>query len=71
MIISRLYAEARNVCYVNSDGILNWNDCDYENGVRPFWWISVVYKLLKRLQGVLHIIKRAYDLSRVLRDKYK
>lgn len=19
--------------------MLNWNDCDYCNGVRPFWWI--------------------------------
>ncbi len=27
---------ARNVCYVNSDGILSWGDCDYCSGVRPF-----------------------------------
>ena len=25
-----------NVCYVNDDGTLNRNDCDYSNGVRPF-----------------------------------
>lgn len=27
---------ARYVCYVNSIGILNWNDCGYSRGVRPF-----------------------------------
>ena len=37
-MIYGLCADARNVCYVNDDGALNWNDCDYDNGVRPFWW---------------------------------
>ena len=27
---------ARGVCYVNSNGVPNWNDCDWTNGVRPF-----------------------------------
>ena len=27
---------SRYVCYVNSNGILLWNDCDYTCGVRPF-----------------------------------
>lgn len=27
---------ARNVCFVGSYGVLNWNDCDYSSGVRPF-----------------------------------
>lgn len=27
---------ARNVCVVNSGGILCWYDCDFSNGVRPF-----------------------------------
>lgn len=26
----------RNVCCVDSDGILYWSDCDFSNGVRPF-----------------------------------
>lgn len=26
---------ARRVCCVNSDGIRNWDDCDYSDGVRP------------------------------------
>ena len=38
-MVLRLCAEARNVCYVNDDGTLNWNNCNYSNGVRPFWWI--------------------------------
>ncbi|MBQ8404895.1 MAG: hypothetical protein IJX55_10835 [Clostridia bacterium] len=69
----RLYAEARNVCYVNSNGVLNWNNSDNDDGgVRPFWWISEVCKPPRRwLRVVLHIIKRAYNLSRLWRDKYK
>lgn len=27
---------SRGVCYVNSYGVLGWNDCDYTYGVRPF-----------------------------------
>ena len=27
---------SRGVCYVNSRGVLNWYDCDYTYGVRPF-----------------------------------
>lgn len=27
---------ARNVCYVDSDGFLGWDGCDYSGGVRPF-----------------------------------
>ena len=27
---------ARDVCYVNSGGVLDWNDCDHTLGVRPF-----------------------------------
>lgn len=27
---------SRGVCYVNSNGVLNWYDCDYEIGIRPF-----------------------------------
>ena len=27
---------ARDVCCVRSSGVLNWDDCDYSNGVRPF-----------------------------------
>ena len=27
---------SRNVCIVSSYGILDWNDCDYSRGVRPF-----------------------------------
>ena len=61
----------RYVCYVNSNGTLNWNDCDNCNGVRPFWWISEIYEFLRKLQGVHHIIKRAYNLSHLLWDKYK
>ena len=67
----RLYAEARNVCYVNSNGVLNWNNSDNDDGgVRPFWWISEVCKPPRWLRVVLHIIKRVYNLSRNLRDKY-
>lgn len=66
-----LYAESRNVCYVNSNGILNWNDCDYTNGVRPFWWSCEVYKPCQRLQGECHI-KRVYNPSHAkVWDKYK
>lgn len=28
---------ASNVQYVNGNGNVNWNDCNYSNGVRPFW----------------------------------
>ncbi len=34
-----------NVCYVNDDGTLNRNDCDYSNGVRQFWWKPRASKL--------------------------
>ena len=27
---------SRSVCYVNSNGVLGWNVCDYTYGVRPF-----------------------------------
>ena len=54
-----LYADPRNVCYVNDDGTLNWNDCDWSNGVRPFWWIVRAIRFLMKLKGVRHI-KRAY-----------
>ena len=27
---------SRNVCYVNSFGVVNWDDCDWHLGVRPF-----------------------------------
>ena len=27
----------RYVQYVNSNGNVNYNDCDYDKGVRPFW----------------------------------
>ena len=27
-----------NVSYVNDNGTLNRNDCNYDRGVRPFWW---------------------------------
>lgn len=67
----RLCAVSRNVCVVNYNGILNWNDCDWTNGVRPFWFISEVYELLRQLQGVLTIIKRVHNLSRIIWDKYK
>lgn len=71
-VTSDVYSYTGNVCYVNSNGILNWNDCNWSNGVRPFWWICEVYKLLRQLQGVHHIIKRVHTPSHQVRwDKYK
>ena len=65
-----LCSVSRNVCYVNSNGVLNWNDCDYENGVRPFWWFVRTMNPFG-LQGEFHI-KREYNPSRMkMRDKYK
>lgn len=61
---------ARNVCYVNSNGVLNWNDCGNENGVRPFWWIVRTIRLVSNRKECSTSKERITFLA-LLRDKYK
>ena len=59
------------LCVSPSGNLNNDNYNNDNNGVRPFWWISEIYKPFWWLQGVLHTIKRAYNLSHKMWDKYK
>lgn len=38
---------SRGVCYVRSYGVLDWNDCDYSDGVRPFLTLESSVLVLK------------------------
>ena len=62
---------ARYVQYVNSDGNVNYNRCDYDKGVRPFWIgrrkkVRETLKLESRLQK-----NRQPFLTGKRQDKYK
>ena len=62
---------AHFVRYVNSDGNVNYNDCDYDKGVRPFWIgrrnkVRETLKLESRFQK-----NRRPFLSQKREDKYK
>ena len=62
---------ARYVQYVNSDGNVNYNDCDYDKGVRPFWIgrrnkVRETLKLESRFQK-----NRQPFLTQKCQDKYK
>ena len=61
----------RYVQYVNSDGNVNYNRCDYDKGVRPFWIgrrmkVRETLKLESRYQK-----NRQPFLIRKSQDKYK
>jgi len=59
------------VQYVNSDGNVNYNRCDYDKGVRPFWIgrrkkVRETLKLESRFQK-----NRQPFLAGERQDKYK
>lgn len=59
------------VQYVNADGYVNYNDCDYDKGVRPFSdgrrkKVRETLKLESR-----HEKNRQPFLTRKYQDKYK
>lgn len=59
------------VQYVDSDGIVDYDDCDYDKGVRPFWIgrrkkVRETLKLESRYQK-----NRQPFLARKSQDKHK
>ena len=59
------------VQYVNSNGNVNYNDCDYDKGVRPFWIgrrkkVRETLKLESRYQK-----NKQPFLTHKCQDKYK
>ena len=63
--------DARYVRYVNSNGNVNYNDCDYDKGVRPFW-IGRRKKVRETLKLESRYQKNSQPfLTRKCQDKYK
>ena len=61
----------RYVQYVNSNGNVNYNDCDYDKGVRPFW-IGRRMKVRETLKLESRYQKNKQPfLAQKCQDKYK
>ena len=61
----------RYVQYVNSNGNVNYNDCEYGKGVRPFW-IGRRKKVRKTLKLESRYQKNKQPfLTHKYQDKYK
>ena len=59
------------VQYVNSDGNVNYNGCDYDKGVRPFW-IGRRMKVRETLKLESRYQKNKQPfLAQKCQDKYK
>lgn len=48
----------RGVCFVNSDGFLDWGDCAYYFGVRPFLTFDSSISVYVSLQNEIEILSR-------------
>ena len=65
-----IYYLASNVQYVNVNGNVNYNDCDWDQGVRPFW-DGRCNKVRKTLKLEPRHQKNRYPFQLKLLDKYK